>query len=172
MVFPLLRHWFGPLLPSFLRSSRYASGSAKKYKTPTGFRTIGGGDGGKGGGPISGSARASKRTKGSSSNPVEIHVSFTESEERMMSGGAAPGDVRLQRLSKAAPASVAEAAAAAEARQGGVYSPTTSTVTVNEREDDAALPAGNSIFVSSEVEVTSDRARHGEQRPQRPHEAW
>ncbi|KLU87037.1 hypothetical protein MAPG_06043 [Magnaporthiopsis poae ATCC 64411] len=120
MVFPLLRQWFGPLLPSFLRSSRYTSGGAKN---------------------------------------------FTESEERMM------GDVRLQRLSKAVPAA-SVAAAAAEAQQDGVYPPTTRTVTVNEREDDAVVPAGNSIVVSSEVEITSDRASHGEQRPQRPHEAW
>ncbi|KAL8369780.1 hypothetical protein RB595_000220 [Gaeumannomyces hyphopodioides] len=178
MVFPLLRQWLGPLLPSFLRSSRYTSGNTKKYKTPTGFRTIGGSDGKGGpglGGGGSGSGRTARKTKGSG-NPVESNVSFTESEERMMGGGGggggggAAGEVRLQRLSRAG------AAAATPPQQGGVmagvYPPTTRTVTASEREDDVALPPGNNIVVSSEVEVTSDRASHGEQRPQRPHEAW
>ncbi|KAL8424020.1 hypothetical protein RB596_004019 [Gaeumannomyces avenae] len=180
MIFPLLRQWLGPLLPSFLRSSRYTSGNTKKYETRPGFRTIGGGDGkggglGGGGCGISGSgeARTPRRTKGSG-NPVESNISFTESEERMMGGGGgggiAAGGVKLQRLSRIG------MAVTSPHQQGvavaGVYSPTTRTVTASEREDDVALPRGNNIVVSSEVEVTSDRASNGEQRPQRPHEAW
>ncbi|KAL8362542.1 hypothetical protein RB601_008066 [Gaeumannomyces tritici] len=178
MVFPLLRQWLGPLLPSFLRSSRYTSGNTKKYETRPGFRTIGGGDGKGGGlgggGGISGSgeARTPRRTKGSG-NPVESNISFTGSEERIMGGGGggiAAGEVKLQRLSRIG------MAVTSPPQQGvavaGVYSPTTRTVTASEREDGVALPRGNNIVVSSEVEVTSDRASNGEQRPQRPHEAW
>lgn len=79
MIFPLLRTWFKPLWPSALRSSR------KVYKTPSGFRTIGGGYGG--------SHSRDRRTGGPpSANPITANMTFTESEERIMK------DVKLQSI--------------------------------------------------------------------------
>lgn len=77
MIFPLLKTWFRPLCGSVLRSSQ------KTYKTPTGFRTIGGG-----GGESSGRNRRGPP----SANPITANLTFTESEEQMMN------DVKLQSL--------------------------------------------------------------------------
>ncbi|KAJ2893054.1 hypothetical protein MKZ38_009074 [Zalerion maritima] len=81
MIFPLLRIWLGPLIPSVLRSSQKAY-----IKTPTGFRTIGGGGGG---GNPSYSGR-NRRGGPPSANPITANMTFTESEERMMN------DVKMQ----------------------------------------------------------------------------
>ncbi|KAF9871151.1 hypothetical protein CkaCkLH20_11320 [Colletotrichum karsti] len=78
MIFPLLRTWLKPLWPSMLRSSK------KTYKTPTGFQTIGGGNG------QYGPRSYDRRTNPSSANAITTNATFTESEERIMK------DVKLQ----------------------------------------------------------------------------
>lgn len=81
MIFPLLRTWFKPLFGSALSST------PTPYKHPSGFRTIGGGDG------ESRSAVSRRRgpTSGSRSG-VNTSLSFTESEERIIH------DVKMQNL--------------------------------------------------------------------------
>ncbi|KAK1472371.1 hypothetical protein CCUS01_05755 [Colletotrichum cuscutae] len=78
MIFPLIRTYLKPLWPNVLRSSK---NTKKAYKTPSGFQTIGGGHG-----------DSSRRTGPPSANPVASNLTFTESEERIMS------DVKLQNL--------------------------------------------------------------------------
>ncbi|KAF5510889.1 hypothetical protein CGCS363_v003667 [Colletotrichum siamense] len=80
MIFPLIRTWLKPLWPSMLRSSK------KAYKTPSGFQTIGGGNGQYGNSQRS----RDRRTGPSSANPITANISFTESEERIMN------DVKMQ----------------------------------------------------------------------------
>lgn len=84
MVFPLLKIWLRPLLGSSARTTD------KQYKTPEGFRTIGGG-----GGDDSGShcRRGTHGTKGT--NPL-TDVTFTESEERIVN------QINLQNMKAAA----------------------------------------------------------------------
>jgi len=86
MVFPLIKQWLRPILGSTNNTS------AKQYKTPTGFRTIGGGDGGGGSnsrrnGGTHGSGSRSRNTK----KPL-TNVSFTESEERIVN------EIKLQNM--------------------------------------------------------------------------
>ncbi|RYO86983.1 hypothetical protein DL764_008919 [Monosporascus ibericus] len=85
MVFPLLKIWLRPLLGNSARSTD------KKYGTPEGFRTIGGG-----GGDDSRNhcRRGTHGTKGS--NPL-TDVTFTESEERIVN------NIKLQNIKAAAP---------------------------------------------------------------------
>lgn len=78
MIFPLFKSWLKPLFGSVMRSSQ------KTYKTPDGFRTIGGG------GP--GDSRSQSRRNGSGTDPNTINMTYTESEERMVN------DVKLQVL--------------------------------------------------------------------------
>lgn len=77
MIFPLMKVWFRPLFGSILNSTR------KEYKTPSGFRTIGGGGGSGGGGGDNSNNRTINRKGPASVNPM-TNISFTESEERMM----------------------------------------------------------------------------------------
>ncbi|KAE9374975.1 hypothetical protein N431DRAFT_406051 [Stipitochalara longipes BDJ] len=80
MLFPLLKAWFQPLLSSVLSST----GAASKQH-PSGFRTIGGGDG-----EYSGVAQRRKAT--SSKQPVTDTLSFNESEEHIVN------NVKMQNL--------------------------------------------------------------------------
>lgn len=70
MIFPLLKTWLKPLFGSMLSST----GSTSKH--PTGFRTIGGGDGESGVGH--------RRKHSTSKQPVTDNLSFSESEERIV----------------------------------------------------------------------------------------
>jgi hypothetical protein len=81
MAFPLIKTWLRPLLGS---SSR----DADKYRTPEGFRTIGGGGGGN-----NPHRRGTQIARGP--NPL-TNVSFTESEERIVNG------IKLQNMAVAA----------------------------------------------------------------------
>ncbi len=76
IIFPRLKLWFkvhlGPLLS--LRSSN------KSYNTPTGFRTIGGGDGNPKGGVVA----RQRRNPVPSVNHIPTKLTFTESEERLV----------------------------------------------------------------------------------------
>ncbi|KAK0721323.1 hypothetical protein B0T21DRAFT_386227 [Apiosordaria backusii] len=74
MVFPLFKSWLRPLFGSTTQRS-----TDNKYKTPDGFRSIGGG-GGVGG---SNSRSQFNRGNGNSSN-ILTTVTFTESEERIV----------------------------------------------------------------------------------------
>ncbi|KAL0941655.1 uncharacterized protein CTRU02_204418 [Colletotrichum truncatum] len=78
MIFPLIRTWLKPMWPSILRSSK------KAYTTPSGFQTIGGGNGQ--------SRSRDRRTAPSSANPLTANSAFTESEERIMN------DVKMQNI--------------------------------------------------------------------------
>jgi hypothetical protein len=80
MLLPLLKAWFQPLLCSVLSST----GTASKQH-PSGFRTIGGGDGGS-------SGVAQRRKPTSSKQPVSDTLSFSESEEHIVN------NVRMQNL--------------------------------------------------------------------------
>ena len=73
MIFPLLKSWFRPFYETMI--SNRSSGS--ENKTPTGFRTIGGG------GPAGNSGR-SGRKKPHTANPITTNITFTESEERIV----------------------------------------------------------------------------------------
>ena len=87
MVFPLFRTWLKPLLGSSSRTE-------KQYKTPEGFRSLGGGVGD---GSYSHRVRGtqgSKGSKGTGSNPL-TNVTFTESEERIVN------DIKLQDMKTA-----------------------------------------------------------------------
>jgi len=81
MILPLFRQWFKPLMPSRLRSTQ------KAYRTPPGFRSIGGG-GSKGPG-VDSNRKRGPRSK--DSNPM-TDLSFTESEERMVN------DIKMQNM--------------------------------------------------------------------------
>jgi hypothetical protein len=73
MIFPLLKTWLLPFLPSSLRSS-----SNKTYKTPSGFVTIGGGGGGAG---------SRSRQGPPSAHHITANMTFdNESEERIVTG--------------------------------------------------------------------------------------
>jgi hypothetical protein len=80
MLFPLLKAWVQPLLSSVLSST----GTSSKQH-PSGFRTIGGGDG------LS-SGVAPRRKPASSKKPVSDTLSFSESEEHIVN------DVKMQNL--------------------------------------------------------------------------
>ena len=85
MVFPLFRKWLKPLLGSSGRNTD------KQYKTPDGFRSIGGGGGGDSRGH-----RARGTQGGKGSNNLLTGVTFTESEERIVN------DIKLQNMTEAA----------------------------------------------------------------------
>jgi hypothetical protein len=87
MLFPLFKLWLSPLFSTLLRSSQ------KTYKTPSGFRTIGGGGGGE--------FHPAHRRGPASVNPITANLStYSESEERMV------GEVKLEDLKvSASPAS-------------------------------------------------------------------
>lgn len=82
MIFPLFKTWLRPWLGTALGSSR------KAYKTPSGFRTIGGGGG---------SSRTEFRSRGrrgaQSPNPITANMTFNESEERIVT------DIKMQTIS-------------------------------------------------------------------------
>jgi hypothetical protein len=88
MVFPLFRAWLKPFLGSSARSS------AKQYKTPEGFRSIGGGGGGGGEDSRSHGVRVTRTPGSKGANPL-TNVSFTESEERIIN------DIKLQNMKAA-----------------------------------------------------------------------
>ncbi|KAH8790330.1 hypothetical protein F5882DRAFT_401308 [Hyaloscypha sp. PMI_1271] len=78
MIFPLLKSWLKPLFGSALSST----GAASKH--PSGFRTIGGGDG---------SSRVDQRHKpASSKQPVTDNLSFSDSAEHIVNS------VKMQNL--------------------------------------------------------------------------
>lgn len=81
MIFPLLKAWFRPFYETMM--SNRSSGS--ENKTPTGFRSIGGG------GPVGNSGR-SGRKKPHTANPITTNITFSESEERII------GDMKMQDL--------------------------------------------------------------------------
>ncbi|KAL2128639.1 hypothetical protein VTI74DRAFT_8912 [Chaetomium olivicolor] len=83
MVFPLFKTWLRPLLGSSQRTSE------KQYKTPEGFRSIGGGGGG-GDDSRSNYRRGTQGTK-KGVNPL-TNVTFTESEERIVN------EIKLQSI--------------------------------------------------------------------------
>lgn len=87
MVFPLFRNWLKPLLGSSARNSN------KQYKTPEGFRSIGGGGGGDD--SRSHGVRGTRTPGSKGPNPL-TNVSFTESEERIVN------DIKLQNMKAAA----------------------------------------------------------------------
>lgn len=77
MIFPLLKTWLMPWFGTALGSSR------KAYKTPSGFRTIGGG----------GDYSSSRGRRGPpSANPITANMTFNESEERIVA------DVKMQTM--------------------------------------------------------------------------
>ena len=84
MVFPLFRKWLKPWLGSSGRATD------KQYKTPDGFRSIGGGGGGDSRG------HRARGTQGKGSNNPLTSVTFTESEERIVN------DIKLQNMKEAA----------------------------------------------------------------------
>ncbi|KAK3314830.1 hypothetical protein B0H66DRAFT_481402 [Apodospora peruviana] len=85
MIFPLVKAWLKPWMPA-LRSTN------KNYKTPEGFRTIGGGNGGSGGG----NGSRNKRSRGPpSANPM-TNMSFADSEEQMVD------EIKMQNMKNAA----------------------------------------------------------------------
>lgn len=88
MVFPLFRTWLKPLL-----GGSSARDTDKQYKTPEGFRSIGGrGGGGAADDSRSGGRRGTPHGGGpKTANPL-TNVTFTESEERMVK------DIRLQNV--------------------------------------------------------------------------
>ncbi|KAH8887628.1 hypothetical protein GQ53DRAFT_692894 [Thozetella sp. PMI_491] len=89
MIYPLLRNWLKPFLGSTLNSSQ------KAYRTPTGFRTIGGGT----------SEPHSRNRRGPPSASGIADLTFTESEERIFN------DVKLQNMKTyASPATPVEQA--------------------------------------------------------------
>lgn len=71
MIFPLLKTWFKPLFGSALSST----GTASKH--PSGFRTIGGGDG-------QSSGVGQRRKPTSSKQHITNSLSFSDSEERIV----------------------------------------------------------------------------------------
>ncbi|KAK4664213.1 uncharacterized protein QC763_0083640 [Podospora pseudopauciseta] len=73
MVFPLFKSWLRPLFGSTSQRT-----TDNKYKTPEGFRSIGGGGGGG-----SNSHSQFRRGNGNNSN-ILTNVTFTESEERIV----------------------------------------------------------------------------------------
>ncbi|KAF2276858.1 uncharacterized protein EI97DRAFT_323914 [Westerdykella ornata] len=78
MIFPLLKSWIMPLLPSHIRSSS----NQKNYKTPDGFVTIGGGGGSR------------SRQGPHSAHHITANMTFdNESEERIIKGD---GVIKLQ----------------------------------------------------------------------------
>jgi hypothetical protein len=79
MLFPLLKAWLKPLIGSGFSSTRGAS------KHPSGFRTIGGGDG-------ASSVGAGRRRATTSKARVTSSTSFSESEERIVN------NVKMQNL--------------------------------------------------------------------------
>jgi hypothetical protein len=83
MIFPLLKTWLAPFLPTSLRSSS----NNKAYKTPGsgGFVTIGGG----------GAGNSSRNRNPHSAHHISANMTFNESEERIVKGD---GDVKLQDL--------------------------------------------------------------------------
>jgi hypothetical protein len=87
MVFPLFRNWLKPLLGSSARNS------GKQYKTPEGFRSIGGGGGGED--SRSHGVRGTRTVGSKGPNPL-TNISFTESEERIVN------DIKLQNMKAAA----------------------------------------------------------------------
>ncbi|KAH8658062.1 hypothetical protein BX600DRAFT_514584 [Xylariales sp. PMI_506] len=127
LIFPLLKVWLRPLFGSVLRSSE------NTYKNPTGFRTIGGGDGNSNAitprshrvktRPSHSTAHGSAY---STKNPLTM-LSLTESEERIIGNG---GDVRMQILD----ISVAHV---------------------------SGNRPSNGIMVSNEVEITSENRNNG-----------
>jgi hypothetical protein len=80
MIFPLLKTWFAPWIPSTLRSSS----NNKGYKSPgSGFVSIGGGGQSKG-----------SRQGPHSAHHISANMTFdNESEERIMKGN---GDMKMQ----------------------------------------------------------------------------
>lgn len=77
MIFPLLKTWLQPWLGTVLGSSR------KAYRTPSGFRTIGGG----------GPSREGRSRRGPpSANPITANMTFSESEERIVA------DIKMQKI--------------------------------------------------------------------------
>ncbi|KAK4129231.1 hypothetical protein N657DRAFT_609369 [Parathielavia appendiculata] len=83
MVFPLFKAWIRPLLGSSARNTD------KQYRTPVGFRSIGGGAGG--GGDVSRSHNRQATASARATNPL-TKVTFTESEERIVH------EIRLQNV--------------------------------------------------------------------------
>ncbi|TVY44868.1 hypothetical protein LOCC1_G006275 [Lachnellula occidentalis] len=83
MIFPLLKTWLAPIFGSVL----YSRGTASKH--PSGFQTIGGGDGN------TTDAGRHRQLTGSKSQ-VASNVSFGESEERIIN------DVKMQNLTSSA----------------------------------------------------------------------
>lgn len=94
MIFPLLKVWFAPILPTTFRSSS----NNKAYKSPSsGFVTIGGGGG-------SSHAKRTPRT----GTIITANMSFdNESEERIVKEN---GDMRMQDLDTKAEAQRAQGA--------------------------------------------------------------
>jgi hypothetical protein len=80
MVFPLLKTWLRPLLGSSAR------GTDKQYKTPEGFRSIGGR-----GADDSRSGRRGTANGPRTANPL-TNVTITESEERIVN------EIKLQNV--------------------------------------------------------------------------
>lgn len=87
MIFPLLKSWFRPLY-----STMISKGSQRSDKTPTGFRTIGGG----------GHSGRSGRKKPPTANPITTNITFSESEERIVE------DMKLQDMKNFSSASNSE----------------------------------------------------------------
>ena len=85
IIFPRLKHWFKAHLGSIL-SLRSTN---KSDNTPTGFRTIGGGDGNPNGGV------PQRRNPVPSVNHIPTKLTFTESEEQLVGG-----QVELRSLQK------------------------------------------------------------------------
>jgi hypothetical protein len=83
MIFPLLKNWLAPLLPSTVGSS-----NTKSHKVPdSGFRTIGGG-------PGSGGVRASRTAPHRARHTFGGLTFDNESEEDMVTGD----DVIIHRM--------------------------------------------------------------------------
>lgn len=80
MIFPLFKNWLKPWFGTALRSTDKAY-----YVSPSGFRTIGGGDG-KGNGYV----HSRDRGKPYSANAITGNMTFNDSEERIVD------DVKLQ----------------------------------------------------------------------------
>lgn len=83
MIFPLLKTWLAPIFGSAI----YSRGTASKH--PSGFQTIGGGDG------ITTEGGRRRQLTGSKSQ-VTSNVSFGGSEERIIN------DVKMQNLTSSA----------------------------------------------------------------------
>ncbi|KAK4100639.1 hypothetical protein N658DRAFT_486676 [Parathielavia hyrcaniae] len=141
MVFPLFKAWLRPLLGSSARNTD------KQYKTPDGFRSIGGGGGGGGSsGPRSHNRRATHHSARVTTNPL-TNVTFTESEERIVN------DIKLRDV---------KAVASSPGAQGG-------QANNNNKSNDSS---NKGIVVMTEFDISEDRTSQHEQNAARVHEPW